>query len=69
MNFLFHMLLSGNDEQLLVGNFMGDFVKGPLQERFEPRIRQGVMLHRKIDSYDDGQIDLMPPALLPPHGD
>ena len=51
MNFLFHMLLSGADEQLLVGNFMGDFVKGPLQERFEPRIRQGVMLHRQIDSY------------------
>jgi acyl carrier protein phosphodiesterase len=51
MNFLFHMLLSGADEQLLVGNFMGDFVKGPLLERFEPRIRQGVILHRQIDSY------------------
>ncbi len=51
MNFLFHMLLSGNDEQLLVGNFMGDFVKGHLQERFSPRICQGVALHRRIDSY------------------
>jgi acyl carrier protein phosphodiesterase len=54
MNFLFHMLLSGRDDQLLVGNFMGDFVKGPLQERFAPRIRQGVMLHRRIDSYAEG---------------
>lgn len=53
MNFLFHLLLSGADEQLLVGNFMGDFVKGPLGERFEPRIRQGVLLHRRIDSYAD----------------
>lgn len=51
MNFLFHMLLSGGDDQLLVGNFMGDFVKGPLQERFSPTIRQGVALHRRIDSY------------------
>ena len=51
MNFLFHMILSGDDDQLLVGNFMGDFVKGPLQERFPPRIRQGVALHRRIDSY------------------
>lgn len=25
MNYLFHMLLSGADEELLVGNFMGDF--------------------------------------------
>lgn len=51
MNFLFHMLLSGDDEQLLVGNFMGDFVKGDLAERFSPRVRQGVLLHRRIDSY------------------
>jgi acyl carrier protein phosphodiesterase len=53
MNFLFHMLLSGNDDQLLVGNFMGDFVKGPLEGRFSERVRQGVMLHRRIDSHAD----------------
>jgi len=41
MNFLLHMLLSGNDEQILVGNFMGDFVKGPLTDRFPERIKQG----------------------------
>ena len=51
MNFLFHMLLSGMDDQILVGNFMGDFVKGPLEERFPPRIRQGIALHRSIDSF------------------
>jgi acyl carrier protein phosphodiesterase len=51
MNFLFHMLLSGDDDQLLVGNFMGDFVKGRLDDRFPPRIRQGVALHRRIDSF------------------
>lgn len=51
MNFLFHMLLSGDDDQILVGNFMGDFVKGPLAERFPERIRQGINLHRRIDSF------------------
>lgn len=51
MNFLFHMLLSGTDEQLLLGNFMGDFVKGSLQDRFAPQVRNGVLLHRRIDSY------------------
>ena len=51
MNFLFHMLLSGEDDQILVGNFMGDFVKGPLVGRFPERIRQGVLLHRRIDSF------------------
>lgn len=51
MNILFHMFLSGNDPELLVGNFMGDFVKGPLGDSYPPRIRQGLMLHRKIDSF------------------
>ena len=45
------MLLSGGDDQILVGNFMGDFVKGPLGDRFPERIRQGVTLHRRIDSF------------------
>lgn len=39
MNFLFHMLLSGDDDQLLIGNFMGDFVKGSLRDRFPHRIK------------------------------
>ena len=37
MNFLFHMQLSGDDDQILVGNFMGDFVKGNLDGRFPER--------------------------------
>jgi acyl carrier protein phosphodiesterase len=36
---------------MLVGNFMGDFVKGPLLDRFPEEIRRGVQLHRLIDSY------------------
>ena len=51
MNFLCHMLLSGEDDQILVGNFMGDFVKGALADRFPERIRQGIALHRRIDSF------------------
>lgn len=48
------MLLSGDDDQILVGNFMGDFVKGPLGDRFPPRVRRGVALHRSLDSFADG---------------
>lgn len=51
MNFLIHMLLSGDDDQILAGNFMGDFVKGPLAGRFPERIGQGITLHRRIDSF------------------
>lgn len=45
------MLLSGDDDQILAGNFMGDFVKGPLADRFPGRISQGLALHRRIDSF------------------
>ena len=51
MNFLFHMYLSGSDPDLMTGNFMGDFVKGPLDDAYPPRIRRGLLLHRQIDSF------------------
>jgi acyl carrier protein phosphodiesterase len=51
MNILMHLLLSGPDEETLVGNLMGDFVKGRLDERFSPGIRRGLELHRAIDTF------------------
>lgn len=51
MNILFHMYLSGPDPELLVGNFMGDFVKGRIGDEFPPRISEGLKLHRRIDSF------------------
>ncbi len=51
MNFLFHLYLSGNDPELLVGNLMGDFVKGRLHGHFPSGIERGIMLHRRIDSF------------------
>ena len=54
MNFLFHMYLSGDDPELLVGNFMGDFVKGRIGDEFPPRVGQGLKLHRRIDSFAQG---------------
>ncbi|MBU5637616.1 DUF479 domain-containing protein [Geomonas sp. Red69] len=51
MNYLFHLYLSGDDPATLTGNFMGDFVKGPLADRFPEPLRQGLELHRRIDSF------------------
>lgn len=54
MNFLAHIYLSGNDPQLTIGNFIGDFVKGgSLVGRYEPQVIKGVELHRAIDEYTD----------------
>lgn len=51
MNHLMHLFLSGSDPEILVGNLMGDFVKGRLDDRFPPGIRRGLEIHRKIDSF------------------
>jgi acyl carrier protein phosphodiesterase len=55
VNYLFHMYLSGDDPDILTGNFMGDFVKGRLGDAYPPRLRRGIELHRRIDSFAQGQ--------------
>ncbi|GAM10744.1 acyl carrier protein phosphodiesterase [Geobacter sp. OR-1] len=51
MNFLCHLYLSGDDRMLLTGNLMGDFVKGRLEGRYPEPLRNGLILHRRIDSF------------------
>ena len=53
MNFLAHVFLSGNDKQLQVGNFIGDYVKGSSYTKYSARIAQGILLHRAIDDFTD----------------
>ncbi|MFW6222936.1 MAG: ACP phosphodiesterase, partial [Bacteroidota bacterium] len=38
MNFLAHTYLSGNSDEILVGNFIGDFVKGRHFNNFSKNI-------------------------------
>jgi acyl carrier protein phosphodiesterase len=53
MNFLAHLYLSGNDEQLMIGNFIADSVKGSDYRNYPEGIRKGILLHRAIDFYSD----------------
>ncbi|MBN2636492.1 MAG: DUF479 domain-containing protein [Prolixibacteraceae bacterium] len=53
MNYLGHLYLSGNDEKIMVGNFIGDYVKGRNMNNFQDKIRQGIILHRQIDAFTD----------------
>ena len=53
MNFLAHLYLSGNDEEILVGNLLGDFMKGRKINSFDDKIAKGIELHRKIDYFTD----------------
>lgn len=53
MNFLAHLYLSGEHEQLQFGNFIGDFVKGKPEHQLPGKIAKGVHLHRFIDAFTD----------------
>ena len=53
MNLLAHIFLSGDADQLLIGNFIADFIKGNRFEHLEPEMIRGIYLHRFIDSYTD----------------
>lgn len=53
MNFLAHIYLSGDNEQLMVGNFMADSVKGKKYLKYPDKIKDGIILHRAIDYYTD----------------
>jgi acyl carrier protein phosphodiesterase len=54
MNFLAHLYLSGNNTKIMVGNFIGDFVKGKSSlQQFETDIVKGIELHRAIDAFTD----------------
>ena len=53
MNFLAHLLLSTDNEQIKFGNFVGDAIKGKKFEMFPPTIQKGILLHREIDTFTD----------------
>ena len=53
MNYLAHIYLSGDDEEIIIGNFIGDFVKGHHFNEYTQMMRKGIILHRYIDSFTD----------------
>ncbi len=53
MNYLAHIYLSGESEQIQLGNFIGDYVKGNRYADYPDGIRQGILLHRHIDHFTD----------------
>ena len=53
MNTLAHLYLSGNDPDLILGNFIGDSVRGGEFSQLDERVQEGVRLHRKIDRFTD----------------
>jgi acyl carrier protein phosphodiesterase len=53
MNYLAHALLSGNDHDLLVGNFIADHVRNSEMAQLPAGVIEGIMMHRRIDAFTD----------------
>jgi len=53
VNFLAHLYLSGDDEELMIGNFIADFIRNKEVINYSEGIQKGIFLHRKIDFYTD----------------
>jgi len=53
MNFLAHIYLSAEIDQIKIGNFIADSVKGKDYAHFPELVQVGIKLHRSIDSYTD----------------
>jgi acyl carrier protein phosphodiesterase len=53
LNYLAHVFLSGADEELMVGNFIADSVRGSQLHQYPAGVAAGIVLHRQIDTYTD----------------
>lgn len=53
MNFLAHIYLSFEDEEITIGNFIADSIRGNNYKHLPERVQKGILLHRAIDTFTD----------------
>lgn len=53
MNILAHFYLSDQDDELLLGAYLGDFIKGDLSVIENKQVQKGARIHREIDAFSD----------------
>lgn len=62
MNFLAHLYLADDSDDSLIGNFLGDFVKGSigdLREQHPPAVAEGLIRHRRVDAFTDAHPEFL----------
>ena len=53
MNFLAHLYLSKDNQNIMIGNFIADAIRGNKFKHFPAEIQKGIILHRHIDTFTD----------------
>lgn len=59
MNYLAHIHLADNNDENILGNFLGDFVNKSLEEGFNESIKQGIIMHKKLDTFTDSHLEFI----------
>jgi acyl carrier protein phosphodiesterase len=53
MNYLAHIYLSFGDDEITIGNFIADSIRGNKYKHLPGPVQNGIMLHRAIDTFTD----------------
>ncbi|MEM6318807.1 MAG: ACP phosphodiesterase [Bacteroidota bacterium] len=53
MNYLAHLFLSCQNDDLLLGNFIADAIRNKEVGSYPETVQKGIFLHRQIDSFTD----------------
>ncbi len=53
VNFLAHIYLSFDDQEITLGNFFADHIRGNKYKHLPEKIQKGILLHREIDTFTD----------------
>ncbi len=56
MNILAHLYLSGESKEVMLGNFIADFVNGEEAAEYQRPIYLGILLHREIDRFTNSHL-------------
>lgn len=53
MNVLAHIYLSGDSDEIIIGNYIADYIRGKEYLYYPEQIRRGIIIHRHIDAFTD----------------
>ncbi|MGB5818022.1 MAG: acyl carrier protein phosphodiesterase [Saonia sp.] len=53
MNFLAHIYLSFDNDEITIGNFIADSIRGNKYKHLPKKVQKGILLHRAIDTFTD----------------
>lgn len=59
MNYIAHLHIASMTNTSLLGNFLGDFVKGSNLSGYSEVLQQGIRLHRRVDHLTDTNATLL----------